>query len=497
MRIRYTSFDVDALKRVAARAAGANHCVQMVKKAEGSFNKIFLLTFDNDTALIAKIPCPLVAPRRLCTASEVATMDYARTILGLPVPRVLSWSADADASGVGTEYIMMEHVPGVQLHERLNKPGFENQDFVDQLVSLECQFTRYRFSQIGSMYYKEDVSSELQQRPLYAEGIEGGGSDRFRIGPCVDWDIWRGERSRLNADRGPWPDTLSYIRAIVDIEKQWLSTFAVPRTPGDPFCRPDGENAPEAHVHLLDDFLAVIPGILPPDVICGPVLWHIDFHASNILVPCEGSSDIIGLIDWQGASVRPLFLQATFAACVRYDGDDRIIVHPGAVAPALPDDFDSLSEDEKLHLKEQLRLAMIHKYYELRVMKYNHLYFASQYIIPPILSASRTWYEGMHRLRQVLLDLQDAWEKIAPGTPFPIEWDANEIAKHWEAYPRLKLYEERVKQVVERLQLEGDGWVTNERYEKVREQNEFLIRNWNPRVGPYPFQEGGWSWFLS
>ncbi|KAF8450960.1 hypothetical protein L210DRAFT_3521744 [Boletus edulis BED1] len=120
-----------------------------------------------------------------------------------------------------------------------------------------------------------------------------------------------------------------------------------------------------------------------------------------------------------------------------------------------------------------MRLAMIHKYYELRVMKYNHLYFASQvyphtkYIIPPILSASRTWYEGMHRLRQVLLDLQDAWEEIAPGTPFPIEWDANEIAKHWEAYHRLKLYEERVKQVVERLQLEGDGWVTNERYEKV------------------------------
>ncbi|KAG6375038.1 kinase-like domain-containing protein [Boletus reticuloceps] len=449
-RIRYTSFDIDALKRIAAGAAGANHCVQMVKRAEGSFNKIFLLTFNNDTTLIAKIPCPLVAPRRLCTASEVATMDYARTILGLPVPRVLSWSADADASGVGTEYILMEHMPDREL------------------------------------FYKEDVSTELQQRPLYAEGIEGGGSDRFRIGPCVDWDIWRGERSRLNADRGPWPDTLSYIRAIVDIEKQWLSTFAVPRKPCDPFCRPDSGNAPDAHVRLLDDFLAVIPSIIPPDILCIPVLWHIDLHASNILVPCEGSSDIIGLIDWQGMSVRPLFLQATFAACVRYDGDDRITIHPGA-----------------LHLKEQMRLAMMHKYYELRVMKYNHLYFASQvyphtkYIIPPILSASRTWYEGMHRLRQVLLDLQDAWEEIAPGTPFPIEWDANEIAKHWEAYPRLKIHEERVQQVVERLQLEGDGWVTNERYEKVREQNEFLIRNWNPRVGPYPFQEGGWSWFLS
>ncbi|KAF8450959.1 hypothetical protein L210DRAFT_2422662 [Boletus edulis BED1] len=229
----------------------------MVKQAEGSFNKIFLLTFDNDTTLIAKIPCPLVAPRHLCTASEVATMDYARTILGLPVPRVLSWSADADASEVGTDYIVMEHMPGVQLHKRLNKPGFENADFVDQLVSLELQFTRYRFSQIGSLFYKEDVSSELQQRPLYAEpeGIEGAGSDRFRIGPCVDWDIWRGERSRLNADRGPWPDTLSYIRAIVEIEKQWLSTLPCHANPVTHFVVPAVGMHPRRMSVFLTTFL--------------------------------------------------------------------------------------------------------------------------------------------------------------------------------------------------------------------------------------------------
>ncbi|KAG6374990.1 hypothetical protein JVT61DRAFT_3765 [Boletus reticuloceps] len=138
---------------------------------------------------------------------------------------------------------------------------------------------------------------------------------------------------------------------------------------------------------------------------------------------------------------------------------------------------------------------MMHKYYELRVMTRNQLHFVSQvyphmkYIVPPILSASRTC--------KCYWICKNAWEKIAPGTPFPIEWDANEIAKHWEAYPRLKIYEERSKQAVERLQLEGDGWVTTERYEKAREQNECLIRNWNPRVGPYLFQEGGWSWFLS
>lgn len=36
MRIRYMPFDVDALQRVAATAAGADRCVQMAKIAEGN-----------------------------------------------------------------------------------------------------------------------------------------------------------------------------------------------------------------------------------------------------------------------------------------------------------------------------------------------------------------------------------------------------------------------------------------------------------------------------
>ncbi|KAI9567965.1 kinase-like domain-containing protein [Boletus coccyginus] len=422
-----------ALERIAATAAGAGCCVQMVKIAEGSFNKLFLLTFDNDVKLIANIPCPVVVPRRLCTASEVATMDYARNVLGLAVPRVLNWSADADASEVGTEYILMEHVQGVELYKRMDKFKREATHFVDQLIDVECKFARYRFSQIGSLYYKEDVPPELQQRPLYAEGVEGGGSDRFRIGPLVDWDIWRGERiAWMLIMAHARPDTLSYIKAIVDIEKQWLSRFAVPRKRCDPFRRPGSENVPDAHIRLLNNFLEVIPNILPPDELCAPVLWHIDLHASNIFVPSEGSPDILGLIDWQGISVRPLFLQASFAACVRYEGDDRIIIPPGMAAPTLPADFESYSEEDKEHSKGQERLAIIHKYYETRVMQRNPLYFASQtyphieHVIPPILSASRTWYEVMRR-------------------------------------------------------------------------NKDIKRNWNPKKfgGPYPFQDGGRSWFLS
>ena len=151
---------------------------------EGSFNKIFNLKFDNGSELIPKIPYPLLTPRHLCTESEVATMDYARNVLGLPVPKVFGWSAWADRTDVGAE-------------------GFE---LITQVNAMERAFVCRRFSQIGSLYYKEDVEPELQGRPLYADGAEDDDDDasvRFRIGPYVDWEVWRGTRANLEADRGP------------------------------------------------------------------------------------------------------------------------------------------------------------------------------------------------------------------------------------------------------------------------------------------------------
>jgi hypothetical protein len=155
----------------------------------GCFNRIFNLKFDNGSELIAKIPYPLLTPRHLCTVSEVATMDYARTVLGLPVPKVFGWSASADRTDAGSEYILMEKVEGVELHQRYKNLRSEGIELINQVTAMERALVCHRFSQIGSLYYKEDVEPALQERPLYADGAEDDASARFRIGPYVDWDI--------------------------------------------------------------------------------------------------------------------------------------------------------------------------------------------------------------------------------------------------------------------------------------------------------------------
>lgn len=174
----------------------------------GAFNKIFILAFENGDELIAKIPTKLL-PAFYSTASEVATMDYVRTILKLPVPKVWTWSANAaDPRGVGAEFIIMDKVSGDALSGRWAELSTTQwMRVIREVVEWNRRFSEREFSQIGSIFYKEDVPEKLQLRPLYAAGVNADADDasaRFRIGPMMDWNLWRGARKVMeDADRGP------------------------------------------------------------------------------------------------------------------------------------------------------------------------------------------------------------------------------------------------------------------------------------------------------
>lgn len=98
-------FDVNELARCAAKAVGAESCVGISKYPDGMYNKSMLLTMNNGSRVVAKVPNPNAGLPHFTTASEVATMDFvsfpsklyaqtlmpqARNILGTPVPNVLA-----------------------------------------------------------------------------------------------------------------------------------------------------------------------------------------------------------------------------------------------------------------------------------------------------------------------------------------------------------------------------------------------------------------------
>ncbi|OBZ65402.1 Altered inheritance of mitochondria protein 9, mitochondrial [Grifola frondosa] len=503
LSVRHVTFDVAELKRVAAQAVGAGCCTRMKKTHEGSFNKIFALEFDNNAELIAKIPTALIPPF-YTTASEVATMDYARTILGLPVPRVLAWNArpDTNVNPVGAEYILMEKIRGDPLYTRWDGiRGNDMRTVVEQVINMEQRFVWHRFSQIGSLFYKEDVEPALRDRPLYAAGdADDEASERFRVGPLVDWAIWRGSRASLDIDRGPWPDPLSYIRGIIRIEQQWIRQYATPRPP--PFHLSAGGDS-QTHIDLLERLYAVAPHIIPPPQISQPVLWHTDLHGANIFLAPSGTPDIVGIIDWQGMCLAPLYMQATFAAFLRYSGD-AVAMEPGWVMPKLRVLLESAPAEERPRLEKELRMAKRHKLYEVLVERGSPHHFASQvypftgHVVLPTLSASRSWYEGSHHLREALFRIRSEWADIAPGVPLPVALEGIDWERHQLDYARKERYEARAADVARQLGLEGDGLIPSERYEQVKCMNEEQLAAWDEEVegGPYPFQDGAPSFFV-
>ncbi|KAK3724179.1 hypothetical protein LTR37_001304 [Vermiconidia calcicola] len=82
---RYKRFNVDHLHQIAAKASGARRCISMSKLNEGNSNKAFRLVMDDNTAVIAKIPSPNAGPPTWTTASEVATMDFVRSLYTIPL----------------------------------------------------------------------------------------------------------------------------------------------------------------------------------------------------------------------------------------------------------------------------------------------------------------------------------------------------------------------------------------------------------------------------
>ena len=194
LKERYVEFDPIALQHVAGKAIGRDWCSHVKKIAEGGFNKVFLLTTDVGHEVIARIPTPIAGPPHYTTASEVATIDFLRTVLGLPVPKILDYSSSPENS-VGAEYIIMERVDGESLWSRwLSLTTEEVKHVMTQIAEMEHRIFSFPFPAYGSLYHRRDLNDESQ----IALQVED-----FSIGPIAGRQFWHGERRQMKLDRGP------------------------------------------------------------------------------------------------------------------------------------------------------------------------------------------------------------------------------------------------------------------------------------------------------
>jgi aminoglycoside phosphotransferase (APT) family kinase protein len=121
---------------------------------------VFLLRVKNGRKVIARIPTPITGPPYYITASKVATMNFLRAILKLPVPEVLVYSTLSD-NPVGVAYILIERVKGESLSLRwLSLTTDEIKDIMTQIVDIERKIFDFYFPTYRCLYYKKDLNGE-------------------------------------------------------------------------------------------------------------------------------------------------------------------------------------------------------------------------------------------------------------------------------------------------------------------------------------------------
>lgn len=172
---RYRHFDMPNLKHIACKALGTEQCTSFEKIGEGNYNKAYRLAMDNGQKVIAKVPHPNAGTQVLTTSSEVATMEFVRTVLNIPVPMVLAWSA-TDQNPVQAEYIIMDEARGSPLHEVWEDLPLRSKcDVVREFVDLERKLLSVSFNKyalhaedpIDSAYPDWQIGVVVSQRFWY------------------------------------------------------------------------------------------------------------------------------------------------------------------------------------------------------------------------------------------------------------------------------------------------------------------------------------------
>ncbi|KAF2220378.1 phosphotransferase enzyme family protein [Elsinoe ampelina] len=464
LKLRYRKFNVAKLKQFAIDAAGARTCKSIEKIAEGGSNRVFRLTLDSGSVIV-RVPLVNEAHISISMASEVATMEFARTLLGLPVPKVLAWNSD-EGNPAGISYMIMEEAKGKQLS--LIWDDLELADkvaIVTQVANVADTMTSVRFNTTGNLFFRSTPtapSCDIQVK----DGVPQHGSDhtisRFVMGPSVASGFWEGGRDCLELDRGPWSSSIDYVRAI------GLRELACAETGKPSLVRArtvmqnqrEGVNGDTGDIiSLYRKFLEVADALCPKEPeLDASVLWHWDLRAPNIFVE---DNRISAIIDWQDVWIGPLHLQAEHPPLIDYDGPQIL---------DMPEEYKSLTDEkERQRIRDQVCKSLLLYTYEYEMQKRGSvvdsvLHLAhGKTIRETIYFATHLRNEGLGPLRQCLMRIEQNWSEIGGDRPCPFAFSAAELEQHYASAKEWNA-EADFWDGLDGLVMK-DGWTSNEDYE--------------------------------
>lgn len=99
----------------------------------------------------------------------------------IPIPKILDWSDDA-TNCIGSEYIVMEHVARIQLHQKWpNMSGDQKVKCIDAICRTLKEVADIDFPAYGSLYFSTSWVGSFSMLPIDGD---------FCVGPHCGTRYW-------------------------------------------------------------------------------------------------------------------------------------------------------------------------------------------------------------------------------------------------------------------------------------------------------------------
>jgi hypothetical protein len=273
------------------------------------------------------------------------------------------------------------------------------------------------------------------------------------------------------------------LKSVGQRELAWLQKFGKPRFPREPLYREfygRQEVDPQVQIGSLLGYLEVAPHIIPErDELNHPTIRHPDLSPNNIFISASG--DITGLIDWQHSTILPIFLQAKIPKHFQnYGDDDSESFRP----PKLPENFDSLTDNEKEKETELYRRRQLHYFY-LGFTSHNnkphfHAMGKHDLVVRNRLydTAGRPWEGDNTSLKAELIRASTYWPEIATSgmkqAEFPAKYSEAEATECLNIDAKQKDVDAQMQRLRDFIGVNIDGWVPAEMYGEAREKERYI-----------------------
>lgn len=265
-------------------------------------------------------------------------------------------------------------------------------------------------------------------------------------------------------------------------ELAWASQYGHSRFPFDRHHREYTgyqKSSLTEHCKHLNKYLQISRFLTPNTTsLVRPTLRHPDLQPHNIFV--SGDSKIVGLIDWQYASVLPLFLQAGVPKYWQNPSDGPVVVEE----PKLPSDFEQLNESEKAKALQEVEQRKLYLLYLGATSKFNSIHFDAHmakggpFRRRIFEHASAPWEGDNVTLKADLILAIQNWGGLAAVKDTdevpacPISFPQKEAEECLRLDLLLKEADADMEEIRHGMAIGSDGWVPSEEYDGAVKKNQ-------------------------